>query len=291
MARLPAALPLIGVPGPDYFMNDGDRRQLEEAAARAWPPHETLARDGWVLRFSGGGSQRANSVLTLRWSGTDTETAITAAEHAYRERGQKPIFQIVDVSLPTDLDTRLEARGYTSLDRTLLMTKQIEPAPSSSSSVSSSGPSPQAPKPEDPCLSLSSKPTITRHTSVPRTWLDIYLATITPDRRAAAPAIIAALPDPKCFFVASRGGAPFAVGLGMAEPPYCGIECMATEESARQSGGARAVLADLETWAAEQGATTLWLQVLERNTPARNLYDGLGFTTVGAYWYRHAPRA
>ncbi|BCW89815.1 hypothetical protein sos41_29830 [Alphaproteobacteria bacterium SO-S41] len=263
-------------------MNDGDRRQLEEAAARAWPPHETVAHEGWVLRFSGGGSQRANSVLTLRWSGTDIDAAITAAEHAYRERGQKPIFQIVDVSLPTDLDARLEARGYAGIDRTLLMTKSI----SKESSSSSDGPSGRS---EDPCLRPVRTHTISRHTTAPQAWLDIYLATVTPDRRAAAPAIIAALPDPKCFFVAARDGAPFAVGLGMAEPPYCGIECMATEASARQSGGARAVLADLEAWAAEQGATTLWLQVLERNTPARALYDSLGFATVGTYWYRHAP--
>ena len=56
-------------------LTEDARRALEEAAARAWPPHETLERDGWTLRFSGGGSQRANSVQSLYWSGTDTEAA------------------------------------------------------------------------------------------------------------------------------------------------------------------------------------------------------------------------
>ena len=247
--------------GPD------ERRALEEAAARAWPPHETLARDGWVLRFSGGGSQRANSVLTLAWNGSDVEAAIDAAERDYRARGQKPIFQIVDISLPADLDARLAARGYDSIDRTLLMVKPVALA--------------IAP----PALAVS------RHREAPKAWLDIYLATLTPDRRAAAPAIVAALPDPKCFFVAGRNGAPVGVGLGMAEPPWCGVECMATAEAARRGGAARAVLADLERWAHEQGATRLWLQVLERNAPARALYEGLGFEAVGSYWYRHAPPA
>ncbi len=242
----------------------GDRRALEEAAARAWPPHESIPLDGWVLRLSGGGSQRANSVLTLRWTGSDVDAAIDSAEAAYRARGLKPIFQIVDVSVPADLDARLLARGYTTVDRTLLMTRRVDP--------------PAAPVHPVTC-----------HADATPEWLDIYLAVLTPDRRATAPAIIAALPDPKAFFVARRDGIAFAVGLGMAEPPWCGVECMATAPNARKSGGARSVLAALEAWAAGQGATTLWLQVLETNAPARALYDSLGFTTVGAYWYRHAP--
>jgi GNAT superfamily N-acetyltransferase len=241
-----------------------DRRALEEAAARAWPPHESIALNGWTLRFSGGGSQRANSVLTLRWTAADLDAAIDAAEAAYRAHGLKPIFQIVDVSLPAELDDRLRARGYRTVDRTLLMTKSVNPSAAPGHSV-------------------------TCHPIAPPEWLDIYLSVLTPDRRATAPAIIAALPDPKAFFVARREGTAFAVGLGMAKPPWCGVECMATHAAARNSGGARAVMAALETWAAEQGATTLWLQVLEANGPARALYDSLGFTIVGTYWYRHAP--
>ncbi len=239
------------------------RRALEEAAARAWPPRETLARDGWTLRFSGGGSQRANSVQSLYWTGTDAEKAIAAAEADYHARGQPPIFQIVDVSEPADLDARLAARGYTALDRTILMTKTVSPQPITT--------------------------TVTRHAAATPDWLSIYLSVVTPDRRATAPGIIAALPEPKTFFTAHLDGAPAAVGLGVAEAPYCGIECMATLAAARGKGGARAVMDDLETWAAEQGANTLWLQVLEANAPARRLYDGLGFTAAGAYWYRRAP--
>ena len=50
-------------------MTDDERRTLEEIAARAWPHRDEVRRDGWLLRFSGGGSKRANSVQTLRWTG------------------------------------------------------------------------------------------------------------------------------------------------------------------------------------------------------------------------------
>src|SRR5690606_8256407 len=35
---------------------------IEGAAVRAWPAGETREVDGWLWRYSGGGSQRANSV-------------------------------------------------------------------------------------------------------------------------------------------------------------------------------------------------------------------------------------
>ncbi len=255
------------------------RRALEEAAARAWPPRETLHRDGWTLRFSGGGSQRANSVQCLAWTGSDTDAAIDAAEADYRARNQTPIFQIVDVSQPADLDARLQSRGYTKRDTTLLMIKTLP--------LSSPGLKGEVPGAAGGWGQTAHA--VTRYPTATPDWLAIYLSVVTPDRRATAPGIIGALPEPKAFFVANLNGAPAACGLGVAEPPYCGVECMATLAAARGQGGARAVMHDLEAWAAEQGATTIWLQVLEANAPARRLYDGLGYQTAGRYWYRHAP--
>ncbi|MCC6920652.1 MAG: GNAT family N-acetyltransferase [Alphaproteobacteria bacterium] len=244
-------------------MTDDERRALEEIAARAWPHREELRCDGWLLRFSGGGSKRANSVQTLRWSGADTEAAIAAAEADYRGRGLTPVFQILDVSVPGDLDRRLERRGYRVVDRTLLMLK--------------------------PVTAVTMPAGVAGHDDLPPEWLDVYLSTVTPDRRATAPAIIAGLPRPRRFLVASVDGAPSGVGLAVAEGRYCGIECMATHETKRGRGGGLAVLTGIEAWAAGQGATTLWLQVVETNAPARRLYEGAGFRAAGAYWYRVAP--
>lgn len=241
-------------------MDGEERRALEEAAARAWPHRSELRDEGWLLRFSGGGSKRANSVQTLRWTGSDVDAAIDRAERAYREHGQTPVFQVVDVSEPAALDSHLAARGYEVIDRTLLMIK-----------------SPQA-KAVPAQVNVFDDP--------PDAWFDIYLSTVTPDRQATAPAIIAGLPRPRRFFMAEINGRPASAGLAVAEGRYCGVECMATLEKQRGQGGALAVLNAIESWAAESGAATLWLQVVEANAPARRLYDGAGFEKAGAYWYR-----
>jgi ribosomal protein S18 acetylase RimI-like enzyme len=46
----------------------------------------------------------------------------------------------------------------------------------------------------------------------------------------------------------------------------------------------------LAGWAAEQGATTAYLQVLGDNLPALALYERLGFLEHHRYRYLAAPR-
>ncbi len=235
-------------------------RELEETAARAWPPRRIVDVDGWTVRLSGGGSKRANSAQTLRWRGRDLDDAIDAVERLYAEDEQPAIFQVASVAEPDGLDAALEARGYAAIDATLLMVK--------------------------PVAEIDAPHDVAAFDDPPSVWFEIYLSTITPDRQATARHMVEAIPRPRAFFVASNAGGPFAAGLAAAEGRFCGIECMATRAAARRSGGAARVLAALEAWARVQGATTLWLQVMESNAPARALYDKLGFRAVGGYRYR-----
>ena len=66
---------------------------------------------------------------------------------------------------------------------------------------------------------------------------------------------------------------------------------MATHVDFRRQGAATTILHALAGWSKEQGASQLYLQVMDENKPARRLYARAGFDTVYHYHYREAPTA
>jgi N-acetylglutamate synthase len=237
-------------------------------AIDAWPALETAECDGWLWRSSGGGSKRANSVATLAFTGGDLDTAIDAAieegERRYRARGQLVRFQVEEIGAPTGLTERLLGRGYALEETTVNMAKSI--APQAAALARGDG-----------GCSVSNAPTLD--------WLAVYLSAITPDRRVINEEIVHGVPKPRAFILCRHEGAPISSGLCVASGDVAIVECMATAPGLRRSGGARRILAAIEAWAAAQGVTTLFLQVVEINAPAVALYAQTGFKPVALTRY------
>lgn len=237
---------------------------MERAAARAWPAVESVDIHGWLWRGSGGGSRRANSVLPLAFGGGDCEAAIDRIEALYRQHKLRCYFQVSSIAQPPDLDRRLERRGYVFEEPVLLLAKHLASTPGADYS---------------PDIAISSEPT--------PAWLEVYLATVDRVRQAAVPVTLARVPAQRAFFIVSRDGRPVASALCVVSPDGIAIvECVATVAALRRSGAAREVMSALETWAMAQGATTIALQVVESNAPARALYDARGYRLAGRYHYR-----
>jgi N-acetylglutamate synthase len=236
--------------------------EMEAAAVRSWPALETADIDGWLWRYASGGSLRANSVSALSFRGPDLEAAVRDAERRYGARGAPCRFTVTQVSKPGDLDARLAAMGYTRGEEHVTMAKAIpgSPAVASADVVMSTDPGTE--------------------------WLAIYLAGLTPNRRAVAPAILAGLPSRRCFFSCRRDGSVLGSGLSIADGDVASVQCMATLPGARRQGCARTVLAAIEAWAAVAGCTHLYLQAETPNTAAISLYEGVGFRVAGRYHVR-----
>jgi ribosomal protein S18 acetylase RimI-like enzyme len=235
---------------------------IEGAAVRAWPAGETRDVDGWLWRYSGGGSQRANSVSALHYRGRDIERTIDEIERLYSERGAPVRFQVgFPLSEPDDLDARLEARGYVIHDPVTTLVKPI-------ASVA---------VPEHVVLNARASPG----------WLAVYLSNITPDRRPFAEAILARVPAPCTFAEVRLSGETIATALGVLHEDAVIAECVGTSTAARRQGAASAVMSALEAWGASQGAHTIGLQAVTTNLPAQGLYAALGYTVAGTYHYRY----
>ncbi len=228
-----------------------ERVRMERAHVRAWPALRTADIDGWLWRGSGGGSQRANSVSTVDFTGSDPERAVAEVEALYAALGAPARFQTFDDTAPTGLPQVLRARGYRETEATVTMFKRPG-------------------RPEAPAC-------VTVRDTAWDDWLGVYLGEITANRRQANAEILARVPRPRAFFGAARGGSLAATALCVAGHGCAVIECVATATAARRQGAARDALLALEHWAAGQDADLLGLQVVATNAPAIALYRSLGF--------------
>ena len=243
-----------------------DLRRLERVHVRAWPALETANIGGWLWRYSGGGSQRANSISAIDFHGGDARRAIEVVEARYRVKGAPARFHSFSACSPSDLPELLEARGYRQGETTLTMVKSLGDAPLCDDVEASGSPTPD--------------------------WLDVYLGAITENRRAVNTRILGSVPEPRRFFTFRDGAGAVSSALCVAEPvaegSFAVIECVATRQEVRRKGGARAVLAAIEAYAASRRIGMLGLQVSETNEPAIALYASLGFVRVdrNQFWLR-----
>jgi GNAT superfamily N-acetyltransferase len=238
-----------------------DLLAIERAAVRAWPATETRSIGGWLWRYSGGNSQRANSVSPLEYHGCDVDADIRAAEALYFARGAPSRFQVgAAIAAPADLDDRLQRLGYRINDPVTTLARRIGPAPLPTG------------------VEIRDQPD--------EGWMEVYLSNITPDRRPPAPRILAAVPGPRAFLSFHSDGRVVSTALAVVTGTTVIAECVGTRAEVRRNGAARAVMVGVESWAAEQGATISALQAVTTNVPAQGLYAALGYVAVTGYHYR-----
>ena len=105
------------------------RVRMERAHVLAWPALQTARIDGWLWRASGGGSQRANSVSTIDFTGDDPLAAIETVEARYRAAGGHRTIPDVRRNTASVLPDLLRARGYQRSEDTTTMFKRPQPGP------------------------------------------------------------------------------------------------------------------------------------------------------------------
>jgi GNAT superfamily N-acetyltransferase len=238
---------------------------LEERSLNAWPALQTVLYDGWVLRFAGGYTRRANSVNPLYPSTLDPVEKIAYCEQLYTARGLAPVFKLTPASTPEGLDALLAERGYRYDAPTSVQTcalADLEPAP----------------PPDAITLAAAATPA----------WLETFcrLNGIAPARLPIMAQMLANIGPDRCFLSLQRDGTTVALGLAVAERGWVGLFDIVTAAEARNQGVGRQVMLALLHWGRAQGALHAYLQVMHSNAPALHLYRRLGFAEVYTYWYR-----
>jgi N-acetylglutamate synthase len=103
-------------------------RRIEEAALNSWPALQQMLFDGWVIRFAGGYTKRANSVTPVYLSELPLLEKIAFCERLYQEQHLPMIFRLPSFSPHVqEIDSLLAQKGYASMDQTLVLSAPLTP--------------------------------------------------------------------------------------------------------------------------------------------------------------------
>ncbi len=250
----------MSVPDPQVASS----RQLEEAAQNAWPALQQVLFDGWLLRFSGGFTKRANSVTALYAGNRPLESKVRYCENLYARARLQTVFRLADrsddSSRQKQLDNFLAHRGYRLEDSSLTLIRPLTGAPD----------------------------TARLRWLTPRAWLRHYARlTGMPTRFERLHGAILKGIQGECGH-AALFAADVCVGcaLGVTDDNLLGVFDVVVDETHRRQGLASQLLGGLMHWGQAKGASLAWLQVAERNEAGRQLYRKLGFNPAYRYWYR-----
>jgi N-acetylglutamate synthase len=240
--------------------------RVEETCLNAWPALRQVLLGGWVLRFSGGLTRRANSANPLGVRGPDADDLIASCEGLYRHHRLPTIFRLPSIINP-GIDARLAAQRYSSEGLSLVLHADIGAVPAI----------------RDPDVQLLSRPT-------PQ-WLAAMAQLQRHTKRQAGlyRRIIGRLAIPAAFAIRSDESGIAALAYGAIQDGLICYESVVTDPSRQRRGYARQVIGSLAAWAADRGVRGACLEVEAANAPARALYEGLGFAELYRYHYRRAP--
>ena len=239
--------------------------RLEALAWRGWPALETLDRDGWRLRFSGGYTKRANSINALEEISDFSEGTAIALEAAYRERGLGVVWRLTPLAPPA-VDAILSSRGYRAIERSFIQRCALRPG-----------------------LVADRQVQILAHPSP--AWIEAFCqhSPVRPEHRPVMQRMLSAIAAPVGFAVVVEDGQPTAMAIGAVDGDHMGLFDVLVMPQARRRGLARRVTESLYAWAWQHGARFAWLQVVATNDAALPLYGAQGFRTLYEYEYRIPP--
>lgn len=264
--------------------------RLEAACFAAWPAQEEERRGHLLLRAAGGYSMRINSGVPLVGAGTDvawSEGHVRDAEAWFAARDLPPQFRLpepLEGQGPSEvggLDPVLAAMGYTATDPTLVQELDLAgwaDGADATAPVAATRPG-ATPSPTRQCAIVDHAAWLAAEGGLRGRTGD---ALVNPVLRG----LLTTLGPAGQTWLLRVDGEAAVCGLGVRTGNDYGIFAVVAHPGVRRQGHGRALVQAMLHAARNAGARTAWLQVGQGNTPARALYEGLGFATSYGYWYR-----
>ena len=242
--------------------------RVEDAGLNASAPPQQRWIDGWLVRFSPGKAKRARCVNAMADGHLNLEEKLAACRQVFTDAALPLVIRVTPFSRPTNLDQRLSELGFASIDDTRVMVCT-----------------------ELPDTTIESWP---EGVSLQRLGNSAFAHTVGQLRGsplAQQQAHVQRLelsPVPFEGWALRRAddGQVFACGQMAREGELVGLYDVFTAVAERGQGWSSRLCACLLGMARQRGARIGYLQVDADNTPARTVYQRLGFADGYAYHYR-----
>lgn len=235
----------------------------EELSLNAHPALQTQFYDGWVLRFANRYTNRANSINPLYPSVIDLQTKIAECEKRYFAQGLPAVYKLTDGSDPL-IDKSLDEHGYAMVTPTYVLDMDLRDKDFSSGD----------------CV-------LTSHAD--SEWLNAYFSFSRYTDKVKMKTAKQILENVKSTMICGRiakDGITVACGSAVIECGYMGLLNIVVDEPQRGKGYGKEICKSLLAAAKRLNAHTAYLQVVQSNQTALNLYTKLDYKNVYSYWYR-----
>lgn len=239
-------------------------RFLEKIAAAGHPGLESEMYDGWELRFSEGFTGRANSVSVYEPGKLSIEEKVEYCEKRYAEHNLPCNFKLTEAD--KELSDFLVKRGYSVNQPTDVMILRLRD------------------------LNYDSEEVLrdTEFTAEPEGWFEPYFEFEGPkDEKSQelCKSIHEKVSSEKLYVKVLHEGRAAAVSSTAVEEGYSLLHNVVVDSTLRGLGlGRKLCQATLEK-SRQLGAEYSYLQVIQSNEIALNLYKKLGYEKLYTYWY------
>jgi ribosomal protein S18 acetylase RimI-like enzyme len=252
-------------------MNPHSVKRFQEYVMNAFPSKFYYFLNGWVLRFTGGMTYRANSVFPLNYIGTETqiENDINIVEKAYKKYGLPTIFTMHDYFKPENLDRILKNRGYKEDSPTNALFSEINKIKR---------------------REINDNYDYEIHDNRVSDFSDLlaHYTNKNEEQQEIISEISRRITIPKkCFVLARNKGKVVGTMMGVLNPEgYIYLSDLLVVPKYRRNNIETSMIFTLiDEWALNNNAKYIWLQVEVQNHNANRLYEDLEFKKAYYYYY------
>ena len=245
-------------------------RRIEDAQLSVWPGVRTAIDGSWIVRISGGHTNRANSLNILDpHDGDGARERFDWASRLYRRAGLPMVVRVTPLT-PAPVVAIADAHGFARFGETLMLVH------------------------DDP-VALAAASAGCGAVEVTETATEAFIDAVArfSDHSPAATdgfrAILGAMADEAAFIAArTQDSAPASCLIAALHRDVATVFAVVTDPQERRRGYARQTLEAAFRWAADGGARLFWIGVEADNAAAQALYRSYGFRETYRYHYRRA---